>query len=722
MQHDNHQPQSPSVTSTPGLEALDGKLDGPRHPDWRTRRILLALAAVGLFGPALVAWSSIIQLPLVGLIATVSCFICIGIVLVAANAQSERLFDLLDALVLILAVAILGSWAATELYFYPAYGTDESAFVQYAAQLLIHGHDPYRANLLPALTQFHVPIQYATYKLNGTIASTLSYPALSFLLVVPAVLLTGGTQAVIGENAVFLAAELVLMFFFLPKHYRALSTVVVLGLPFLFDYTLGGDIITFSIPFLLVVAYRWSDIGRSGRLGSGGILRCICLGAALSISQIPWFIAPFLILGLWRLRTREIGTRDTAKVMARISIIAGGTFVAINGPFIIAGPRAWISGIFAPLTQGAIPFGQGLIDLTAFFRIGGGRLSDYTYAAVCVFLGLLIAYLIFFRIMGRVAFVLPSLVFLFSTRSLSEYFIMVVALWIVTIASPGSSLTNYERAPTEVGRHVQRTTHDRTAILTTTAVLALPVIGAICFVALALTTAAPLDIRIQSVQTNGQFRAIWRIRALVTNSSTHMLVPHFATDASGYMTTYWNLVSGPRTLGPGKRAVYTLVAPNVGSMPGVTQPFVLQAVTASPPTISSSALLTPEQFESYISPSYVDRIVPLGDSVTLSVALRSPYGAPVHRRGIPIALGQVIYGQNTLIPGEAQIDDAAVGKSPVVASTNGAGTATFRIRDSYVQGGNPVYFQAYVDPGNGFPYGYSEIVSVQWSLHASSNH
>jgi len=272
-----------------------------------------------------------------------------------------------------------------------------------------------------------------------------------------------------------------------------------------------------------------------------------------------------------------------------------------------------------------------------------------------------------------------------------------------------------------VGWHIRRAVHDRSAKLTTTALL-VPVIGAICFVALALTTAAPLYIRIQSVQTNGQFRAIWRIRALVTNSSAHMLVPHFATDASGYMTTYWNAVSGPRTLGPGKRAVYTLVAPNVGSMPGVTQPFVLQAVTATPPTISSSTVFTPEQFESYLSPSYVDRIVPLGKSVTLSVALRSPYGAPVHRKGIPIALGQVIYGQNTLIPGEAQIDNAAAGKSPVTATTNASGTVTFRIRDSYVQGGNPLYFQAYVDPSGGFPYGYSEIVSVQWSLHAPSKH
>ena len=248
------------------------------------------------------------------------------------------------------------------------------------------------------------------------------------------------------------------------------------------------------------------------------------------------------------------------------------------------------------------------------------------------------------------------------------------------------------------------------------ALVALPAVAAICFLLAALTSTAPMNITIKSVETNGQFRAIWKIEASVTNSSRGRLVPHFATNASGHMTTFWNRVSGPWYLGPGKRATYTLVAPNVGSMPGVTQPFVLQAVTATPATISSSELFTPEHFASVISPSYVDHIVPLGHSVSLSVGLQSPYGAPVRRQGVRVALGQVIYGQNTLIPAEAQIDGQPPGNSPVIGLTNSSGVVSFRIRDSSVQNGNPVYFQAYVDPSGGFPYGYSEVVSVQWSL------
>ena len=105
----------------------------------------------------------------------------------------------------------------------------------------------------------------------------------------------------------FLVLELILVFRFLPKAYRSIGVVLVLGLPFLFDYTLGGDIITFSLPFMLVVAYRWSDVGRGGQLGMGGVLRAICLGMAVSVTQFHWFVVPFLFLGLLRLRSIELG-------------------------------------------------------------------------------------------------------------------------------------------------------------------------------------------------------------------------------------------------------------------------------------------------------------------------------------------------------------------------------------------------------------------------------
>ncbi len=698
--------------------AIAREVQSEDAPDWlptRTHRLLLVVASIGLFGPALIAWSSIIQLSAVGVISTCAFAATIALVLLAVTAGTERALRRLDWAVLLLALVLLGAWAATELYFYPAYGTDEAAFVQSAAQLTLHGHNPYTHNLLPALTEFRVPIQYATYKLDGTIASSLAYPSFSFLLVIPFTLITHGVQAVIVANIFFLAIEMILLFLFLPIQYRALSPLVVLGFPFLFDYTLGGDIVTLAMPFMLVVAYRWSDIGREGRLGGGGSLRAVSLGLAASICQFPWFVAPFVILGLLRLRASELGARRGISVVGRFLLITLGTALFVNSPFIAMDPAAWLTGVFSPLFQHAIPFGQGLIDATAFFHIGGGNLSYYTDAALACLVALLAAYGVYFQRVWKVGFVLPSAVFLFSTRSLSEYLIMMVAMWLVSIAAAGDGpipqrrREGFLRARDDIGRTAP--TRHRLA----PALVGVPAVACVAFIALALTARPPLGITIESVRTNGQFRSIWQIRALVVNRSHRDVEPHFATDASGYMTTFWNPVAGPRTLGSGERAIYTLNAPNVGSMPGVTQPFVLQAVTRSPETISSSALLTPEPFDCYISPSYVDETLPLGASVDLSVELRSPYGAPAHQAGVRVALGQIIYGQNTLIAGEAQINNAPEGQSPVVAVTDTSGVAKFRIRNFSVQGGNPIYVQAYVDPRNGFPYGYSEVVSVQWA-------
>ena len=270
----------------------------PGQHSLRAHQALLLVAVIGPFGPALVAWGSIIQLPAVGVMSTAACGLILLLACLIAVCSSERSLARLDVVVLVLAMTILGGWAATELYFYPAYGTDEAAFVQYPAHLALHGHNPYKTNLLPALTQFRVPIQYATYKLDGTIASSLSYPSLSFLLIVPFLSITNGVQTIILLNIVFLAAEMLILFVVMPRQYRSLAPLIVLGLPFLFDYTVGGDIVTFSVPFLLIVAYHWTETGRYGRLGPSGTAKAICLGLAASISQFAWFVAPFVAIGI----------------------------------------------------------------------------------------------------------------------------------------------------------------------------------------------------------------------------------------------------------------------------------------------------------------------------------------------------------------------------------------------------------------------------------------
>jgi len=698
----------PDSDSPSGFDHEPG--DG-KSPHLDTHRILTMLAAVGLFAAAFAVWGAIIQIPLAGIASVVGFGAILIAVLVAATCQTEQALRRLDIVVLALAAVLIAAWSASQLYFSPAYATDEAAFEQYAAQLLLHGHDPYIRNMLPALTEFRVPIQYATLTVSGTVSSVFAYPALSFLLAVPAIEMTHGVQAIVIANVFFLAIEMVLFFVLLPRHYRGLAVLVAVGLPILFGYTLAGVNDTLLAPFLIVVAYKWTDTGRQGTLGPAGALKAICLGLAASVSQLAWFIAPFVLLATWKMRRPSLGRRGAFLIAGRYLGLVLGSFLLVNGPFIIWHPKAWLDGVLTPLTQHAIPYGQGLVDLTVFFHFGGGNLAAYNYASFAICGALIVVYLLYFPSLWRATFVLPSLILFFPTRSLAEYFMTLIAVWTISFVSAGNGPRFTAADDPAVHLHRRSTTARRRWMAGLGVGAFSP--AAVCLV-IAVVTPAPLFLQIRSIVTNGQLQSVWQMAVQATNRSRDTLTPHFAANYVGQMTSFWHVTAGPVRLRPGQTASYTLVAPNLGSMPGITEPFVLQAVTAAPDTISSTALYTPQSFDCYITPSYVDEVEPLGRSVSLQVELRSPYGAQVHEGGIRVALGQVIYAQNALIPAEATIDNAPEGQTPVLAVTDPDGVATFRVRDSYVQVGNPVYFQAYVDPSAGYPYGYSEIVSVLW--------
>ena len=69
-------------------------------------------------------------------------------------------------------------WCWIQIRVAPSYGTDESAFDQYAAYLFTHGHNPYTSSMAPAFPMFHVSPDGYTFRLNGTPITQLSYPAL----------------------------------------------------------------------------------------------------------------------------------------------------------------------------------------------------------------------------------------------------------------------------------------------------------------------------------------------------------------------------------------------------------------------------------------------------------------------------------------------------------------------------------------------------------------
>ena len=693
----NGAPAGLPATGSAAVARLGGRLAAQD-----VHRLLLVLAALSLFGGGFNAWTSIVQLVPVGVGAVFVLGCSLLAVIGAVAARSDRALIAIDYAVLTLGVLTIGIWSASHLYFNPAYGTDEAAYVQYAAGLLTHGTNPYTHSMLPGLSEFHVPIQYATYTLDGGISSQLAYPALPVLLTVPFIWLTHGVQSVIVANVVFLALGTIVGFLVLPRALRPLSVLVMVGLPILFGYTMSGMNDLLLLPFLLVVAYRWIEVGRAGGLGRRGIVQAAALGCALSVKPLAWFIAPFIVLGIWQARAHDRGARQAARIVGNYAAVALAVALLINGPFIVWAPRAWLDGVLSPLLQQVVPYGQGIVDASLFFHLGGGNIAAYTSGALFLYIAALFAQVRFFPTLGRAAFVVPAFVLFFPARSLAAYFMTLLPVWIV-------ALVTCDHPPFAAAR--LRGLLPRRLLA---AGLALALCGSVSFIGVAVAAPAPLLVQIEGASTNGQLQGVWQLKVFVLNRSHHTLTPHFATNSFGQVTSFWHPIRGPRELAPGAGAHYVLDAPNIGSMPGITTPFLLQAVTGHPTTISSSRLYTPQPFSAYLIPNYVNSVLHRGDQITFRVQLRSPYGAAVHKAGVRVALGQVVYGQNNLIPAQARINHGNTGESPVFAYTGEHGIAIFRVTDTEAENGNAVYLQTWIAPTSGYPYGYSDIVSVLW--------
>jgi uncharacterized membrane protein len=663
-------------------------------------QVLLALATLSLFGGGFNAWMSIVQLRSIGIGAVCLLGATLLVLLVTVAATTARALVIADGAVLLLGVLTVVLWSASHLYFNPGYGTDEAAFVQYGGSLLLHGADPYSHSMLPALTTFHVPIEYATYTLDGHVSTQFAYPSLPLYAVIPFIWLTHGVQSAIVENVFFLAITTVVTFFLLPRIFRPLSVLVMIGLPILFGYTMSGMNDLLLLPFLVVVAHKWNEVGDGSVFRRRDALQAVAFGFALSVKPLAWFIAPFLILAIWQICTRRSGARTGTGITMRYTATAITTAALLNAPFMIWGFGAWFRGVLAPIQQHAVPYGQGLVDLSLFFGIGGGNIGAYTTAAAFLLVAALAAQSRFFPLLGRAALVTPALILFFPSRSLAAYFMTLLPVWIVSLVTCRNSAFAFARLR---GRGARRFL---------SAVVAVSLIAAAAFLGVAAATPGPLALHVESVQTNGQLQGVWQIHVSVRNRSSQAVTPHFATNSFGQVTTFWHLIRGPKTLGPSSTAEYVLDAPNLGSMPGITTPFLLQAVTDHPETVSSAPLYIPQPYSAYLIPDYVNRIVKLGHSIKFAVQLRSPYGGAVHEQGVRLALGQLIYGQADLIPAEARIDKGNIGQSPVYARTNRAGRARFTVRSSTRANGNAIYFQSWIAPQKGYPFGYSEIVDV----------
>ncbi|MET7476894.1 hypothetical protein ABZT17_21325 [Streptomyces sp. NPDC005648] len=537
------------------------------------------IATISLFIGTRDAWTRamLVHPPVAGVIS--ACYAGILVCGVLALAvRGRRALVRVDAAVLVLAVALVLC-----AFWLNHIGTDEGVLTEQAASEITHGHAIYGQ---PWPWLFGTADSGLTKTMSGGADYTYGYPPLTALLAAPvhALLHTPAAATLVTTGA--LLAGTVALWLLLPVPWRSAATAVCLGFGILPGYARSGYPSIVALALLVPVVVRWPATGAGGRLGRSGVLRAVCLGAACAAQQLAWFLAPFLLIGLYAVRRGELGARPAAAVLARFTGVAALTWAAVNAYFAAQGFSAWLHGLLLPLTQKAILHGQGLMGISYYFTAGSSRLDYYSYASQLLLVGLLAATFLFVRRLGPALTVLPWLSFYLATRSQDGYFLMMTPLWLAAAATvPASSLARawQPRIPGLTGRPAK-------AALA----VALLVPALLCTV-VAAGSAPPLRMALTPRFTGGSHPSVTSVTVRAANTTGTALSPHFASRLGQGASDWWTITAGPATLAPHGTAVY-VVRPEGGhhALPSSRREHMyLIAVTGTPMTISTAPVEAP---------------------------------------------------------------------------------------------------------------------------------
>ncbi|MFG3021472.1 hypothetical protein ACGFZQ_23480 [Streptomyces sp. NPDC048254] len=550
--------------------------EGPAVPaPWH--RVLTLLADIGLFIGTRSVWTQAATHHLV-LAALIS--VCYASILVTGvltlTVRRTRSLARLDLLVLVTAVALaLCAWALNHN------GGDEGVLTTQAARELVAGHAVYGQ---PWPWLFHGTGIAVTPTIDGGYDYTYGYPPLAPLLTVPLLWLghSGAPATAVCTGA--LIAGTVTLWRMLPVPWRSAATLACLGFGFLSTYARLGYPAVIGLALLIPVVVRWPRIGAGGRLGAAGIARAACLGAACAAQQLPWFVTPFLLAGIYAVRRGELGGRAAALLLLRIVGVAVTVWLLINTYFMVSEPGRWLGGIALPLTQGAVVHGQGLVDVTLYFTNGSDRIAWYSHASMLLAAALLALFVLFVRRLGPVATVLPWLAFFLATRSQDGYYLLMTPLWLA--AAVTAPLSEFERAWQP--RPAFLTGPRRRPVLVATVVLLF--VPALVSAALAVSGRPPLRMEITALRRAERSAAVVRAMTLkVVNTGSAPLTPHYTLTTGQGMSRYWLLVRGPATI-PGHGTASVELRPPNGRFGIPAKPSTrirLRAFTADPQTLSS---------------------------------------------------------------------------------------------------------------------------------------
>jgi hypothetical protein len=466
--------------------------------------------------------------------------------------------------------------AAVAIHVRQYYTTDSAAFTQQAGRALLAGKDPYTTSMAAAAALLKTPSNFWTYLTNGDHVTQVSYPAGSFLLEMPAMVL-GARHEVADwmDLGAWLVAG-VLLFAILPASLRWLAAVLLLSGSFVGSFTNGGTDALF-MPFLIVAAWRWDRFGAGRQAGAIRWAGPVALGLACTVKQSPWFCVPFLVAGVV-LESRRQG-HDPLATAGRYLAVVVGVFALVNLPFLVWQPSAWLHGVLLPLTQPLVADGQGVVSLALHGLTGGVSLTLLSVAGFLVLAALWVAFVWWYPRLKRIWLLALPLALLVPPRSLSSYLVDFI---------PAALVAALTVSPVSTGAPAPRATRWWPGLLAVTSpLLAAGVVGAIAF------TSAPLQLEVRAIHTSDHTQELDSVTVTVHNLTGHSVRPHFMVSLdSNHPEGFWLPAGRSRnlTLAPGASTTVTLRPALFTWAPSHGAYWLVQAYTSSPDALSTSPL------------------------------------------------------------------------------------------------------------------------------------
>ncbi|HEX7734647.1 MAG TPA: hypothetical protein VF458_07285, partial [Ktedonobacteraceae bacterium] len=332
----------------------------------------------------------------------------------------------------------------------PQYTNDGTSLDTNAAIELLQGHDPYAdADISRIARMFKIDPTWTTPLRLGQFANRLvyptpadlrtvldtdnksgspvefearvSYPSLSFLTLVPFIWL--GIYNVLPLYLFSYIGLVALGWQVVRKELRPWVIVFSLANVSMWSSVVGGNLDVVMIVFLVLA---W--LGRERRW-----LSALALGVAIGCKQPAWFFVPFYVILMFR-------TRGWREALYRLAI-ASSLFMALNLPFILWNPQAWMTGVMAPINDPMFPMGVGIVGLV-------GSPFLHTYMSSMVYS--LLEYIVFYplcmawywrlcKVRPEAAMLLAVLPLFFAWRSLPSYFACAAFPMFILMASRGNT-------------------------------------------------------------------------------------------------------------------------------------------------------------------------------------------------------------------------------------------------------------------------------------------